>query len=590
MACEGFSGVMSCACKRLCATELGNHSVKAKPCFELLGPDGVTEPPLSDFPTNESAVRLHVRLRSAAVPLWRAEFMLAKSNPVAFGAGGAQPAPNVRCPGACFHRGTCVKGRNRIHFCLCHKGFHGRACEQSDSSACMNHCSRRGECLARFCRCERGSFGVDCSLQARDESARQRLPYVPTYIYTLPDKLSTLHQLYQNDPTDRGVFYANRVFLSQLLARKDAVVSDPEAAVLFLVPVMLVQVRGNLWKPYTFLDRVVRHLRLAHPWWNRSNGADHVFFTTQDRGGCWVPSSMAQSIVDSYFGFTEAEAFFGHERRLPAARDGRLKSAAARRRFNLSLSRCFVPHKDVVVPVDFVLPEGMARHLAGGVDEVACGARRPALLIVTGSVSAVVPEYSQGVRQAFEREHRHTPGVQFRKGHWKIGELRSADFCLAPSGWGYGWRTYLSLVAGCIPVIVQPLIHQAFQDLLPYGDFSLRFSPEQIPRIPELLRQLPRHRLCEMRRSGRVYRRAMVWQPPHGRAYDFLMGSLCRRALHLSAKRGDVHPSWADCASRNADQLIQGPSGWLREVESTSASAALSARFASAALAVKMIS
>ena len=35
MACEGFSGVMSCACKRLCAIELGNHSVKAKPCFEL---------------------------------------------------------------------------------------------------------------------------------------------------------------------------------------------------------------------------------------------------------------------------------------------------------------------------------------------------------------------------------------------------------------------------------------------------------------------------------------------------------------------------------------------------------------------------
>ena len=222
MACEGFSGVMSCACKRLCAIELGNHSVKAKPCFELHGPDGVTEPLLSDFPTNESAVRLHVRLRSAAVPLWRAEFMLAKSNPVAFGAGGAQPAPNARCPGACSHRGTCVEARNRIRFCLCHKGFHGRVCEESDSSACINHCSRRGECLARFCRCEQGSFGVDCSLQARDESARQRPPYVPTYIYSLPDELSTLHHLYQNDPTDRGVFYANRVFLQQLLSRQDA--------------------------------------------------------------------------------------------------------------------------------------------------------------------------------------------------------------------------------------------------------------------------------------------------------------------------------------------------------------------------------
>ena len=592
MACEGFSGVMSCACKRVCAIELGNRSVKAKPCFELLGPSGVTEPLLSDFPANESAVRLHVRLRSTAVPLWRADFMLAKSNPVAFGAGGSQPAPNAWCPGACSHRGTCVAARNRkMHFCLCHKGFQGRACEQSDPSACINHCSRRGECLARFCRCQQGSFGVDCSLQVRAESARQRLPYVPTYIYSLPDELSTLHHLYQNDPTDRGVFYANRVFLSQLLARKDAVVSDPSAAAIFFVPVMLVQVRGNLWEPYTFLERVVRHLQFAYPWWNRSNGADHVFFTTQDRGGCWTPNSMANSIVISYFGFTEAEAFFGHERRLPTAREGRLKSAAARRRFNLSLSRCFVPQKDVVVPVDFVLPEGMARHLADGVDEVACGARRPALLIVTGAVSAVVPEYSQGVRQAFEREHSHTPGVQFRKGHWKIGELRKADFCLAPSGWGYGWRTSLSLVAGCIPVIVQPLIHQAFEDLLPYDDFSLRFSPEQISQIPELLRQLPRQRVCEMRRSGHVYRRAMMWQPPFGRAYDLLMGSLCRRALHLFAKRGEEHPPWADCASRNAEQLIQGPSGWLREVESASVSAALSARLASAAaLAVKMIS
>lgn len=599
--------------------------MKAKLCFQLLGPSGVTEPPLSDFPANASAVRLHVRLRSTAVPLWRADFMLAKSNPVVFGAGGAQPAPNAWCPGACSHRGTCVASRDRRRLCLCHKGFRGRACEQSDSSACMNYCSRRGDCVARFCLCQQGSFGVDCSLQVHAESARQRVPYVPMYVYTLPSELSTLHHLYQNDPTDRGVFYANRVFLSQLMSRKDAVVSDPRAAALFFVPLMLVQVRGNLWEPYTFLGRVVHHLQLAYPWWNRSNGADHVFFTTQDRGGCWVPDVLAQSIVVSYFGFTETEAFFGHERRLPSAREGRLKSAAARRRFNLSLPRCFVPHKDVVVPVDFVLSAGGVKHLAGGVHEATCGACRQTLLIVTGSINAVLAEYSQGVRQAFEREHRHTRGVQFREGHWVIGELRQADFCLAPSGWGYGWRTYLALVAGCIPVvtdhnsnfgptglctsadpvfaphavtcqIVQPLIHQAFQDLLPYDEFSLRFLPEEIPQIPEFLRQLPRRRVCDMRRSGHVYSRAIMWQPPHGRAYDFLMGSLCRRALHLFTKRGEEHPPWADCASLNAKQLLQGPSGlagWLREVDasaSASASAALSARLASAAaLAVRKI-
>ena len=44
-----------------------------------------------------------------------------------------------------------------------------------------------------------------------------------------------------------------------------------------------------------------------------AQGADHIFFSTQDKGGCWVPAALRRSIVVSYFGYTQPMVFFGHE-------------------------------------------------------------------------------------------------------------------------------------------------------------------------------------------------------------------------------------------------------------------------------------
>ena len=41
------------------------------------------------------------------------------------------------------------------------------------------------------------------------------------------------------------------MFLEQLHARRDSVVADPEAAALFFVPVMAMQMAGNLFHPCT---------------------------------------------------------------------------------------------------------------------------------------------------------------------------------------------------------------------------------------------------------------------------------------------------------------------------------------------------
>ena len=46
------------------------------------------------------------------------------------------------------------------------------------------------------------------------------------YVYPLPTHLS-MQFAYQRDPTKRGIFYTNRVFLELLHARGDSLVADP---------------------------------------------------------------------------------------------------------------------------------------------------------------------------------------------------------------------------------------------------------------------------------------------------------------------------------------------------------------------------
>ena len=136
--------------------------------------------------------------------------------------------------------------------------------------------------------------------------------------------------------------------------------------------------------------------------------------------------------------------------------------------------------------------------------------------------------------------------------------MLNAKFCLCPSGTGFGWRTYLAAIVGCIPVIVQPLVQQAYADLLPYRHFALTFSMADVKRLPNLLQGIPTATLCRLRHGGARYARMLSWQQPGGLAYDMLQLSLCRRAVRVHSEfRGDQQmPAWAACARMTADELL----------------------------------
>ena len=99
----------------------------------------------------------------------------------------------------------------------------------------------------------------------------------------------------------------------------------------------------------------MHHLSHAYPYWNRTGGADHIFFLTTDRSGCWKPFAVQASIIIGYLGFRASEGYFGFEERLMWPRQGpnRRNNAYSLTPGNEALALdCYRPGQDVVVPVD----------------------------------------------------------------------------------------------------------------------------------------------------------------------------------------------------------------------------------------------
>ena len=64
---------------------------------------------------------------------------------------------------------------------------------------------------------------------------------------------------------------------------------------------------------------------------------------------------------------------------------------------------------------------------------------------------------------------------------------------------------------------------QAYHDLLPYRKFTLTYSLADTPRLPRLLRSIPRRRVCQLRAQAAFYYRALMWQEPDGLACTLLL-------------------------------------------------------------------
>ena len=445
--------------------------------------------------------------------------------------------------------------------------------DYTDPSSC---CSRRGKCIFGVCACHDGSFGVDCAhLHAEGASTAKQQSVASSMPSTSATLSSTLRiYIYETLPIDLGAFsFSLRTWISNLRGGfevystewrflnyllRDATVRtfDPEKADLFFVPTLgsLGRMPGSEGTHRCMqsaqLEMLVHHLRTRHPYWDRSEGRDHVFFLTGDQGACGLGATGTRPI------FITAWGLLGTSKKMAAFdkfKDDFIDANVIRRALNAG-ELCHAPHKDVVVP-----PYGDVQFTDTTVQREK-ESFEYTLLHVGGIWGAgnhgtrKISFYSQGMRQALyilfgdERGSKHGMWIQNRsmQSSRLAYKTKHSKFCLAPSGHGWGMRTGKNAVLGCVPLIAQPYVVQPYEMLLPYENFSRRLEYEDVPRAPEVVNATD-DEIHRLRRSLARVRRAFVWRVEGGGlAYNHTLLHLCQRAMEL---RGYLKAgSGADCA------------------------------------------
>ncbi len=64
---------------------------------------------------------------------------------------------------------------------------------------------------------------------------------------------------------------------------------------------------------------------------------------------------------------------------------------------------------------------------------------------------------------------------------------------------GWGNRFPHIVLGACIPVTVQEHVHQAFDDVLPYQDFSLVLAIKDMPNFLDILDAVPKEDILRYR-------------------------------------------------------------------------------------------
>ncbi|GLC68059.1 hypothetical protein PLESTF_000640400 [Pleodorina starrii] len=450
--------------------------------------------------------------------------------------GGHTAHPLEQCPDSCSNgRGVCFKwGHMAEPQCLCHKGFNGTRCEQEDlTEACWFSptCSGRGRCRSGFCHCQPGFFGIGCHRSmAYQPATLGALPdlrphsKLKIYMYDLPWDIAFPYEYndghFGRDPMYKAYEYFMTYFLTDTVVRTE----NPYEANLFYVPMLLYFYIGNVRDPVPQATRTLNYVKTHWPFYNRTGGRDHFFFMTGDRGTCSIPRWMQDACIKV--------VHFGMQTRdLPW-------QGVTNKEYG-----CVQIKRDLVVPpinmFNELLPVDTGKYYQWLVSNQGYDGNRTLLFFFAGGVGDGT-EYSGGVRQAIKKLLSsltpRPPDVEFLEGRTESYRklLQTSKFCIAPYGYGWGLRLVQAIEYGCIPVIIQDRVYQAFEDFLPYEEFSVRMPLSDVPRMVELLRSYTEAQMAVLRLGLAKYFRAFIWNREYGgMAYEWTLAGLERRLAHI---------------------------------------------------------
>ncbi|KAG0041982.1 hypothetical protein BGZ83_001042 [Gryganskiella cystojenkinii] len=349
------------------------------------------------------------------------------------------------------------------------------------------------------------------------------IPLCKPRIYVYPDP-PAIQKVYERVPVMNTPYISERILLEQIRdptssAYKNYVTDNPEEADFFYIPFLGARYLNHCWfilgekgdcdVDEKYVKPWMQFVQDNNPYWNRSNGEDHLIVHPMDRTSLYYHTK--ETMENATFLTT-----IGDLRPLSASVVG------ARRYKNIPIpSATALLNLVKADPSKYLTSDGYPRQK-----------RRDIFLLFGGRYQDVesADVYSAGVRSllrnGFDKQKDYVigPGWESEK-YMKL--LSRSRFGLAPVGHTLDTtRVWEYIAFGVVPVIIADGIIEPFEDDVDWSSFSIRIAREDAHRMDAILRSIPEKEYQRKRERVWNYGRRVLLTND---AWHLIVRDLCRR-------------------------------------------------------------
>ena len=318
------------------------------------------------------------------------------------------------------------------------------------------------------------------------------------FVYNLPQKFH-VEMLKKNKRcvTDQ---YGTEIRIHANIMQSKMYTLDPLEAEFFYVPVYgecklfeniaTLGAKKGLQETNTWWLEAMKLVTDHYPFWNRTQGRDHVFTFAGARGP-HIFKDWKRHIKKSVFLTPEGDR---------------------------SLSEQFNTWKDIVIPG--LEPE--KAFWSGSLRRQKEVNRAKTFAYFRGTIANKLgKQYSKGIRIKMKEAFKDIKDVVFTEQQSSCDktcyreEMRASTFCLCPRGWSpWTLRAYQALMVGCIPVIIADEIEFPYENSFNWREVSIKIPEKRHLEAIDILRSVPDAVIERKREAMAKFWPNVAWKRP----------------------------------------------------------------------------
>ena len=318
------------------------------------------------------------------------------------------------------------------------------------------------------------------------------------FVYNLPPKFH-VEMLKKNKRcvTDQ---YGTEIRIHANIMQSKMYTLDPLEAEFFYVPVYgecklfeniaTLGAKKGLLETNAWWLEAMKLVTDQYPFWNRTQGRDHVFTFAGARGP-HIFKDWKRHIKKSIFLTPEGDR---------------------------SLSEQFNTWKDIVIPG--LEPE--KAFWSGSLRKQKEVKRAKTFAYFRGTIANKLgKQYSKGIRIKMKEAFKDIKDVVFTEQHSSCDktcyreEMRASTFCLCPRGWSpWTLRAYQALMVGCIPVIIADEIEFPYENSFDWRQVSIKIPEKRHLETIDILRSVPDDVVERKRKAMAKFWPSVAWKKP----------------------------------------------------------------------------